>query len=186
MVLAFFQVGLAWLPRHAHDEPDAAELGVTPRHALSRFLDLLKRILTAKNAHEEDLDTHRAKRDSGDNPGHTFRGTCRGCLREAKQKAFFALQSGYGLHSRMEAALKQDKHRGVHWRHDFGTDAYGLWSTWTRRQRTLYEEFSSGQLRQTYIAAKDEWGNTCTTAVAKRFRVGPPGRFPGYCCCGYC
>ena len=86
LVLAFFQVGLAWLPRHTHDEPDAAELGVTPRHALSRFLDLLKRILTAKNAHEEDLDTHRAKRDSGDNPRHTFRGTCRGCLREAKQK----------------------------------------------------------------------------------------------------
>ncbi len=93
LVLAFFQVGLAW--RHAHDESDAAELGVTPRHAPSRFLDLLKRILTAKHAHEQDPDTQRAKRDSGDNPRHTFRGTCRGCPREAKQKVFFALPSGH-------------------------------------------------------------------------------------------
>ncbi len=72
IVHAFFQVGLSWLPER--------QGGISPQVALTRFIELLKRILQAKKMPANRPGTNRAQQDSGNKRGHSFRGTDRGDL----------------------------------------------------------------------------------------------------------
>ncbi len=129
---AFFQVGLSWLPER--------QGGISPQVALTRFIDLLKRILEAKKKHANDPDTQRAQRDSGNHRGHSFRGTERGDLRDDRQEALLRLLQGGRLHQRMAAAMLEDGARQRNWENNWCPQANELWYGWNAKQRAALQE----------------------------------------------
>ncbi len=168
LVLALFQVGLSWLPDH--------EDGRTPQDALKRFLGLLSRVLEAKQAHDAHAEVEQARADSGLKKGHSFRRTARGDLRDDRKRALLALLRGLTLHNAMSAALAADTAVGKHWRRNWDSDAFELWSDWNARQRQAWHEYGNGALVSRYVLLKTQYYEQYTPARAKKFRMGPPGR----------
>ena len=169
LVHALFQVGLSWLPD--------TEGGISPQDALTRFLDLLKRILEAKKSHTEDPDTQRARKDSGKNRGHSFYGTERGNLREAKRTALLCLLQGERLHRQMADARAEDEARGQNLCYGWGPKAWALWYDWDPDQMQLWHNYTAGALANLHNKLRNEYRMKYSTSIAKKFRLGPdPGR----------
>ena len=166
---AFFQMGLSWLL--------AGQGGISPQVALTRFINLLKRILEAKKKHANDPDTQRAQRDSGNHRGHSFRGTDRGDLRDERHQALLRLLQGGRLHQQMAGAIVEDGHYKQNSRNNWGPKANKLWYDWNASQKQLYNNYSAGGLSSEHLRLREEYRDKCTTAAAKRFRLGPPGGF---------
>ena len=154
--------GLAWLPPKDH--------GYTPEQALGLFLDLLKRILFAKNKHASDTDTLGAQKDSGKCRGHSFRGTERGRLREKRQDALKRAMRSNRLSLQMDDAMALDQASGKHWRRNSDSIAFELWAGWTHWHRQDWLEH--GAIVEEYQSIKQEYAFRFDTHVAKRFRVG--------------
>jgi len=169
VVHAFFPVGLSWLPER--------QGGISPQVALTRFIDLLKRILDAKKKHANDPDTQRSQRDSGNHCDHSFRGTERGDLRDDRQEALLRLLQGERLHQRMAAAILEDGARQRNWENNWCPQANELWYGWNAKQRQLYRKHLACELSTEYLRLKGKYHDKCTTTTAKRFRLGPPRGF---------
>ncbi len=165
---ALFQVGLSWLPD--------TEGGISPQDALTRFLDLLKRILEAKKSHTEDPDTQRARKDSGNRRGHSFHGTERGNLRDAKRKALLCLLQGERLHRQMADARAEDEARGQNLRNGWAPKAFAPWYDWDPDQMQLWHNYTAGtsaNLAKLYNKLRDEYRVKYSTSIAKKFRLRP-------------
>ena len=161
-------MGLSWLPD--------TEGGISPKDALTRFLDLLKRILEAKKSHTEDPGTQRAQQGSGNQRGHSFRRTDRRDLRDERQQALLHLLQRGRLHQEMACAIVEDGPREQNWRSKWGPKANELRYGRNAKQKQLCGKHSAGELSTEYFRLRQEYHERYTTAVAKRFRLGPPGQ----------
>ena len=118
--------------------------------------------------HAEDDDTLGAQKDSGKQPGHTFKGTDRGNLRQKRQDALMRAMSSNRLVVQMDEAMVLDHAAGKHWHRNSDSLASKLWDGWRTEQRKVWEEH--GSILSDYQRSKEEYASLWPTCVAKKCR----------------
>jgi hypothetical protein len=132
------------------------------------FLQLLKRIIFAKNKHAKDHDTLGAQKESGNDRGHSFHGTRRGRLRKKCQDALMRAMHSHRLVLQMDDAIALDHVAGKHWHRNSDSLASKLWDGWRTEQRKVWEEHRS--ILSDYQRSKEEYASLWPTCVAKKCR----------------
>ena len=76
----------------------------------------------------------------------------------------------------MARAIAEDGPGEQNWRSKWGPKANEVWYGWNAKLKQLYGWYSASELSTEYFRLRQEYHERYTTAVAKRFRLGPPGQ----------